>query len=61
MINHEIQTAVDFLTQQSYNQQRKLRPDVSAERWALVFGKDEQKSLEINFQKGMKALTTAQK
>jgi hypothetical protein len=50
--------AIDHLTQASYNTQRKLYPAIPAKNWGAIYGRKEQKILEINFQN---QLTIAQK
>jgi len=49
---------IDHLTQASYNTQRKLYPAIPAKNWGAIYGRKEQKILEINFQN---QLTIAQK
>lgn len=56
--NTLIQDAIDHLTQVSYNTQRKLYPAIPAKNWGAIYGRKEQKILEINFQN---QLTIAQK
>jgi hypothetical protein len=56
--NTLIQDAIDHLTQASYNTQRKLYPAIPAKNWGAIYGRKEQKILEINFQN---QLTIAQK
>ena len=51
-----IQDSIDFLTQANYNHNRKLGE--TAERLALVFGKEKVEIMEKNFSKD---LTIAQK
>jgi hypothetical protein len=50
MENKEIQDVIDHLTQASYNEQRKLYPAIPAKNWGAIYGRDEQKILENNFQ-----------
>ena len=57
-MNNEIQKAIDYLTQVTYNEQRKLFPNIPAKDWRLVYGKKEVALMEKSFQK---SLTTAQK
>ena len=54
--NQIIQKSIDFLTQANYNHNRKLGE--TAERLALVFGKEKVEIMEKNFSKD---LTIAQK
>lgn len=49
---------IDHLTQASYNTQRKLYPAIPAKNWGAIYGRKEQKILEVNFQN---QLTIAQK
>ena len=57
-MDNEIQKAIDYLTQVSYNEQRKLFPNIPAKDWGLVYGKKEVALMEKSFQK---SLTTSQK
>ena len=57
-MNNEIQKAIDYLTQVSYNEQRKLFPAIPAKNWGAIYGRKEQKLMEKSFQK---TLTITQK
>ena len=52
-----IQDAIDHLTLASYAANRRRNPEIAPERWAAIFGTEEQKKLEKAFQ----GLTITQK
>ena len=45
-----IQDAIDHLTLASYAAKRRRNPEIAPERWATIFGTEEQKKLEKAFQ-----------